>query len=67
MLFAAHLYAKIHAYGKAAAFFSDCGPQFRKDGQLPLSRECYRLGADYYEKSGNARMARELRKRAATP
>ena len=64
MLFAAHLCIKIRAYKRAAVFFADCGSQFRKDGQRGLARECYGLGAEYFEKSGNARRTRELRKRA---
>ena len=67
MLFAAHLCAKIHAYKRAAAFFADCGTQFRKDRDRSLASECYRLGAEYYEKSGNTKMAQGLRRRATAP
>jgi hypothetical protein len=61
MLFAASLCAKIHAFKKAAGFFAETAAEFEKEKQRGLARESYLLGAPYYEKSGNARLARELR------
>lgn len=61
ILFAASLCAKIHEFKKAAEFFADTAAQFEREKQEGLAHESYLLGARYYEKSGNARLARELR------
>jgi tetratricopeptide (TPR) repeat protein len=61
MLFAAHLCAKIHVFRQAAVFFTDCAVRFQKEGQSVLARECYRLGAQCYERSRKPKLAEKLR------
>jgi len=66
MLFAAHLCAKTHAYGRAARFFTDTALQFQKERQEVLARESYRLAVEYCKKAGEAELARKLRAAAIT-
>ena len=66
MLFAAHLCAKTHAYGRAARFFTDTALQFQKERQEAMARESYRLAAQYCEKAGEVKLARKLRAAAGT-
>jgi tetratricopeptide (TPR) repeat protein len=61
MLFAANLCAKIHEFKRAAELFDDAATLFEKEKQGGLAHESYLLGAEYYEKSGNARLGRKLR------
>ncbi len=65
MLFAAHLYAKMRQLRKAAVFFAETGAQFQKERQHALARQSYQLGAQYFERTGNARVALKLRGAAA--
>jgi tetratricopeptide (TPR) repeat protein len=63
MLFAAHLYAKIREFKRAADFFADTAEEFKKEKEVKLANETYELAAKYYVRSGNSRFAR--RKAAA--
>ena len=60
MLFAAHLYVKLHEFKRAAEYFTDTAKQFEKEKQTSLANESYLLASQCYEKSGNSRLARKL-------